>query len=68
MSAIAGLLACGVSSLFFGSMFVPVRKHNSGNGNFSIKKYKHGGVKNSGIFVQWVMCSSILIVGLIVNM
>lgn len=33
MSAIIGLLACAVASLFFGTMFVPVRKYASGDGN-----------------------------------
>uniref|UniRef100_A0A914DRH3 Transmembrane protein 144 n=1 Tax=Acrobeloides nanus TaxID=290746 RepID=A0A914DRH3_9BILA len=52
MSAIIGLLACAVASLFFGTMFVPVRKYASGD----------------GLFVQWVMSSAILVVGIIVNM
>uniref|UniRef100_A0AC34QKN2 Transmembrane protein 144 n=1 Tax=Panagrolaimus sp. JU765 TaxID=591449 RepID=A0AC34QKN2_9BILA len=51
MSAFVGLLACGVSSVFFGSMFVPIRKHNTGD----------------GLFVQWVMCSAIVAIGMIVN-
>ncbi|KAH7731322.1 hypothetical protein AAVH_00220 [Aphelenchoides avenae] len=49
MSAILGLGACAVSSLCFGSMFVPVKKFTSGD----------------GIFVQWVMCCAILFVGFI---
>lgn len=51
MSAFVGLLACAVSSIFFGSMFVPIKKYNTGD----------------GIFVQWVMCSAILAIGVIVN-
>ncbi|GMT18178.1 hypothetical protein PFISCL1PPCAC_9475, partial [Pristionchus fissidentatus] len=47
----AGLAACAVASLFFGSVFVPVKRHDAGN----------------GIFVQWVMSTGILLVGLAVN-
>uniref|UniRef100_A0A1I7YBK6 SPW repeat-containing protein n=1 Tax=Steinernema glaseri TaxID=37863 RepID=A0A1I7YBK6_9BILA len=46
-----GLAACAVSSLFFGSMFVPLKRFDAGD----------------GIFAQWVMCSAILAVGLVVN-
>ncbi|KAK6009308.1 hypothetical protein OSTOST_25788 [Ostertagia ostertagi] len=49
-SLTVGLAACGVSSFFFGSMFVPVRKYDPGD----------------GMFVQWVMSCAILIVGFIV--
>ncbi|PAV82076.1 hypothetical protein WR25_26996 isoform B [Diploscapter pachys] len=42
-----GLAACGVCLVFFGSMFVPVRSCDSGD----------------GIFVQWLMSLAILIVG-----
>ncbi|TKR64497.1 hypothetical protein L596_025017 [Steinernema carpocapsae] len=48
---IEGLAACAVSSIFFGSMFVPIKRFDAGD----------------GIFAQWVMCSAILVVGLAVN-
>ncbi|KAI6201646.1 hypothetical protein M3Y96_00864700 [Aphelenchoides besseyi] len=48
MSTLVGLAACAVSSMFFGSMFVPVRRFST------------------GMFVQWVMCSAIFTVGMIV--
>ncbi|CAB3408941.1 unnamed protein product [Caenorhabditis bovis] len=44
-----GLFACAVSSVFFGSMFVTIKNHNSGD----------------GIFAQWLMSMAILIVGFI---
>ncbi|KAK6015388.1 hypothetical protein OSTOST_19186, partial [Ostertagia ostertagi] len=50
MSLGVGLAACGVSSVFFGSMFVPIRKYDAGD----------------GMFAQWVMSIAILIVGFIV--
>lgn len=49
-NTLIGLLACGVSSLFFGSMFVPVRRFNPGD----------------GIVVQFIMCSAIMTIGLLV--
>ncbi|KAI6177700.1 hypothetical protein M3Y97_00936700 [Aphelenchoides bicaudatus] len=48
--AVVGLIACGVSSLFFGSMFVPVRRYKPGD----------------GIVMQFIMCSIIFTMGLIV--
>ena len=51
MSAITGLFACAVSSVFFGSMFVPVKKFNPGD----------------GMFTQWIMASAILSIGIIIN-
>ncbi|KAK6741164.1 hypothetical protein RB195_009179 [Necator americanus] len=50
-SAVIGLAACGISSVFFGSAFVPVKKFDPGN----------------GVFVQWVMSTAILCVGMIIN-
>ncbi|KAI6240126.1 hypothetical protein M3Y99_00498900 [Aphelenchoides fujianensis] len=50
MSTVVGLAACAVSSLFFGSMFVPIKRCKPGD----------------GIFVQFIMCSSIFTVGLFV--
>ncbi|CAJ0559265.1 unnamed protein product, partial [Mesorhabditis spiculigera] len=47
MSALMGLGACGVSVLFFGSMFVPIKKFDAGD----------------GLFVQWVMSGAIVLVG-----
>ncbi|VDK57221.1 unnamed protein product [Anisakis simplex] len=49
--SLEGLGACAISSLLFGSMFVPLKKQNPGD----------------GIFVQWVMGASIFCVGMIVN-
>ncbi|WKY00093.1 hypothetical protein Q1695_014737 [Nippostrongylus brasiliensis] len=48
VSTALGLSACALSSLFFGSAFVPVKKFDPSN----------------GIFVQWVMSAAILCVGL----
>ncbi|VDO21455.1 unnamed protein product [Haemonchus placei] len=45
-----GLAACGVSSVFFGSMFVPIRRYDAGD----------------GMFAQWVMSTAILMIGFIV--
>ncbi|CAL2037332.1 hypothetical protein CAEBREN_17184 [Caenorhabditis brenneri] len=50
MSVAVGLSACALSSVLFGSMFVPVKKCQSGN----------------GIFVQWLMSAAILLVGVVV--
>ncbi|CAB3403161.1 unnamed protein product [Caenorhabditis bovis] len=50
MSVAVGLAACAVSSLLFGSVFAPVKRCDPGN----------------GIFAQWLMASSIFLVGLIV--
>uniref|UniRef100_A0A0N5AIC3 Transmembrane protein 144 n=1 Tax=Syphacia muris TaxID=451379 RepID=A0A0N5AIC3_9BILA len=44
MSSITRLLACGVASVFFGSMFVPIKRYNAGD----------------GIYVQWLMSVSIV--------
>ncbi|CAJ0578605.1 unnamed protein product, partial [Mesorhabditis spiculigera] len=50
-SVALGLGACALSSLFFGSMFVVVKRYKSGD----------------GLFVQWVMAAAILLVGMTVN-
>lgn len=50
MSAVIGLAACAVSSVFFGSMFVPIKSYDS----------------RDGIFAQWMMSIAILLVGFIV--
>ncbi|CAJ0594048.1 unnamed protein product [Cylicocyclus nassatus] len=50
MSIGVGLAACGVSSVFFGSMFVPIRKYNAAD----------------GMFAQWVMSAAILFIGFLV--
>uniref|UniRef100_A0A8R1HWS7 Transmembrane protein 144 n=1 Tax=Caenorhabditis japonica TaxID=281687 RepID=A0A8R1HWS7_CAEJA len=50
MSVATGLAACALASALFGSMFVPVKKCQSGD----------------GIFVQWIMSIAILLVGLVV--
>uniref|UniRef100_A0AC35U0F4 Transmembrane protein 144 homolog n=1 Tax=Rhabditophanes sp. KR3021 TaxID=114890 RepID=A0AC35U0F4_9BILA len=50
-STAIGLLACTVSSLFFGSMFVPIKKFDAGN----------------GLFTQWIMGITILFVGFFTN-
>ncbi|PIC52408.1 hypothetical protein B9Z55_002527 [Caenorhabditis nigoni] len=49
MSAI-GYTACAVSSVFFGSMFVPVKSYDT----------------RDGIFAQWMMSIAILLVGFVV--
>ncbi|GMR41337.1 hypothetical protein PMAYCL1PPCAC_11532, partial [Pristionchus mayeri] len=51
MGTATGLAACAVASLFFGSVFVPVKRHDAGN----------------GLFVQWVMSTGILLIGLTVH-
>ncbi|VDM73205.1 unnamed protein product, partial [Strongylus vulgaris] len=50
MSVSVGLGACGVASVFFGSMFVPIRKHDAAD----------------GMFAQWVMSVAILFVGFLI--
>uniref|UniRef100_A0A1I7U367 Transmembrane protein 144 n=1 Tax=Caenorhabditis tropicalis TaxID=1561998 RepID=A0A1I7U367_9PELO len=50
MSVAVGLSACALSSILFGSMFVPVKTCQSGN----------------GVFVQWLMSIAILLVGVVV--
>lgn len=50
MSAVIELAACAVSSVFFGSMFVPIKSYDS----------------RDGIFAQWMMSIAILLVGFIV--
>ncbi|KAK6730228.1 hypothetical protein RB195_006970 [Necator americanus] len=50
MSVAVGLCACGVSSVFFGSMFVPIRKYDAAD----------------GMFAQWVMSAAILFIGFLV--
>ncbi|EFP09500.1 hypothetical protein CRE_25065 [Caenorhabditis remanei] len=64
MSVAIGLSACALSSVLFGSMFVPVKKCQSGNGMGVIIFIKQLLVP--GIFVQWLMSSAILLVGVIV--
>jgi len=49
---IIGFVAAGVAVLFFGSNFVPVKKYETGN----------------GLFFQWILCTSIWMTGLIVNL
>ncbi|GMT00163.1 hypothetical protein PENTCL1PPCAC_22337 [Pristionchus entomophagus] len=51
MSLAIGLAACGISAGLFGSMFVPVRKYDAGD----------------GFFAQWVMSTAILFVGFLVH-
>ncbi|EFP03107.1 hypothetical protein CRE_28219 [Caenorhabditis remanei] len=50
MSASIGMAACAVSSVFFGSMFVPIKSYDS----------------RDGIFAQWMMSIAILLVGFVV--
>ncbi|XGW16626.1 hypothetical protein V3C99_001797 [Haemonchus contortus] len=50
-STILGLGACALSSLFFGTAYVPIKRFDASN----------------GIFVQWVMSAGILCVGMVVN-
>ncbi|KAF8359753.1 hypothetical protein PRIPAC_94748 [Pristionchus pacificus] len=52
MGTATGLAACAVASVFFGSVFVPVKRHDAGN----------------GLFVQWVMSAGILLIGLTVGL
>uniref|UniRef100_A0A914V6W1 Transmembrane protein 144 n=1 Tax=Plectus sambesii TaxID=2011161 RepID=A0A914V6W1_9BILA len=47
----AGLAACGIASVFFGTMFVPIKPYDTGD----------------GLFVQWVISIAILVVGFVVN-
>ncbi|VDM45387.1 unnamed protein product [Toxocara canis] len=44
-SIVTGLIACGVASVFFGSMFVPIKRFDAGD----------------GLYVQWLMSIAILI-------
>lgn len=44
-----GLAAAGIAVVFFGSNFLPVKKYKTGN----------------GIFFQWVMCSAVVLTGLV---
>ncbi|MFH4980366.1 hypothetical protein AB6A40_007075 [Gnathostoma spinigerum] len=46
-----GLGACAVSSIFFGSMFVPIKRFDMGD----------------GLFVQWIMGVSIFVIGMATN-
>uniref|UniRef100_A0A915CK06 Transmembrane protein 144 n=1 Tax=Parascaris univalens TaxID=6257 RepID=A0A915CK06_PARUN len=46
-----GLGACAISAVFFGSMFVPLKREDAGD----------------GMFTQWVMGAAIFFVGMIVN-
>lgn len=69
MSVAIGLCACGVSAVFFGSMFVPIRKYDASDG----KVYPTVGELGyfnydflSGMFAQWVMSAAILFIGFLV--
>uniref|UniRef100_A0A1I7W1I2 Transmembrane protein 144 n=1 Tax=Loa loa TaxID=7209 RepID=A0A1I7W1I2_LOALO len=46
-----GLAACGVTTCLFGSLFVPIKRFNPGDGFFS----------------QWIMCAAIFLIGVIIN-
>jgi len=46
-----GYIACGVAVLFFGTNFIPVKQFQTGDGSF----------------FQWLLCSAIFLVGVIVN-
>lgn len=46
-----GYIACAVAVLFFGTNFIPVKQFKTGD----------------GFFFQWLLCSAIFLVGLIVN-
>ncbi|KAA0722387.1 Transmembrane protein 144 [Triplophysa tibetana] len=48
---IYGFISCGVSALFYGSNFVPVKKIDTGD----------------GMFFQWILCAAIWTVSLVVN-
>ncbi|VDO14597.1 unnamed protein product [Brugia timori] len=50
-NTLTGLAACGVSTCLFGSLFVPIKRFNPGDGFFS----------------QWIMCAAIFLVGMIIN-
>jgi len=50
MNNVLGLGACALSSVCFGSMYVAVRKFDVGD----------------GVFVQWIVCTAIFIVGMFV--
>ncbi|VDN54954.1 unnamed protein product [Dracunculus medinensis] len=51
LDVIEGLVACAISSTFFGSMFVPLKKFDVGD----------------GIFAQWVTGTAIFMFGMIVS-
>jgi hypothetical protein len=51
-TAAVGFIACGISALFFGSNFIPVKKYQTGD----------------GLFFQWVMCMAIFCVGFCVQL
>uniref|UniRef100_A0A915Q0V4 Transmembrane protein 144 n=1 Tax=Setaria digitata TaxID=48799 RepID=A0A915Q0V4_9BILA len=50
-NTLTGLAACGVSTFLYGSLFVPVKQFDPGDGFFS----------------QWVMDTAIFMVGMIIN-
>ncbi|CAG9532688.1 unnamed protein product [Cercopithifilaria johnstoni] len=50
-NTLKGLAACGVSTCLFGSLFVPIKRFNPGDGFFS----------------QWIMVTAIFLVGMIIN-
>lgn len=51
-SSLLGYFAAAVAALFFGSNFVPVKKFETGD----------------GMFFQWVLCTGIWSVGIVVNL
>lgn len=73
MSLVVGLAACGVSAGLFGSMFVPVRKYDAGDGQFRAKNSNSNmpvlviDFPSSGFFAQWVMSTAILFVGFVMH-
>lgn len=50
-SKATGFVSCGIAMLFFGSNFAPVKKYETGD----------------GMFFQWVLCSAIFAVGVMVH-
>ncbi|KAK5964835.1 hypothetical protein GCK32_004075 [Trichostrongylus colubriformis] len=67
MSSIAvGLGACALSSLFFGSAYVPIKRFDASNGEF-FSRSPLLSCYFTRIFVQWVMATGILCVGMAVN-
>lgn len=47
-----GFITAGIAILFFGSNFVPVKKYETGD----------------GMFFQWIVCSAVMVVGIIVQL
>uniref|UniRef100_A0A0R3RMQ6 Transmembrane protein 144 n=1 Tax=Elaeophora elaphi TaxID=1147741 RepID=A0A0R3RMQ6_9BILA len=50
-NTLTGLAACGVSTCLFGSLFVPIKRFDPGD----------------GFFTQWVMVTAIFLVGMVIN-